>query len=103
MPVVDATLSRSSNPAKKFMVVLDDGKRKKTIHFGAKGMEDFTMHKDKDRRAAYLDRHRKNENWNDPYTAGFWSRHLLWNMPTLRGSAKDIAANYDVKIHMSSI
>ena len=31
----------------------------------------------------------KNENWNDPTTAGFFSRWITWNKPTLTESLKD--------------
>jgi len=36
------TLSRSSRNEKKFMVKIGD----KVVHFGAKGYQDYTMHKD---------------------------------------------------------
>ena len=37
----------------------------------------------------YLDRHRKNENWADYNTAGFYAKNLLWNKKTLSESVKD--------------
>jgi hypothetical protein len=37
---------------------------------------------DKVKRDAYLKRHMKNENWNDPYTAGALSRWILWGDTT---------------------
>lgn len=49
----------------------------KKVSFGAKGYEDYTIHKDKHRRERYLIRH-KNDHINDPTTPGFWSTHLLW-------------------------
>ena len=47
----------------------------KTIHFGAKGFEDYATHKDESRKRNYLARH-KNENWNlsGIDAAGFWAR-----------------------------
>ena len=51
----------------------------KTIPFGAKGMGDYTIHKDDVRQQRYIIRHRKNEHWDDPTTAGFYSRWVLWN------------------------
>ena len=59
---------------KKFDAVIDGGR--KTIPFGAKGMSDYTKHKDEDRKNRYIDRHKTRENWNDPRTAGFYSRWL---------------------------
>ena len=34
----------------------------KTVHFGAAGMSDFTLHGDEERKQRYLQRHSKNEN-----------------------------------------
>jgi len=73
------SIKRAGDNIHKFVVVVekDDGSRK-TIRFGAAGMSDYTMHRDEARRQRYLDRHRAREDWNDPLTAGFWSKHLLW-------------------------
>ena len=81
-----AILSRSNRPSKKFMVRVGN----RTIHFGASGYEDYTVHKDPKRKARYLARH-KNENRNDPESGGFWARWVLWNKPTLAESIKDIS------------
>jgi len=75
----------------KYVVIIekDDG-TKRTIRFGAAGMSDFTKHKDEARKQRYLDRHRAREDWNDPLTAGFWSRWLLWNKRTITESLSDL-------------
>ncbi len=44
------------------------------------------MNKKKD---AYIARHKVNENWNDPTTAGALSFHILWNKKTLSESIAD--------------
>ena len=64
----------------------------KTVSFGQKGASDFTKHKNTDRKERYIDRHKKDEDWNKPgaKTAGLWSRHILWNKPTLEESVDDI-------------
>ena len=62
----------------------------KTIPFGAKGMSDFTIHKDEARKQRYINRHRKNEDWTNPLTAGFYSRWVLWHLPTLKESVEDM-------------
>lgn len=79
-------LKPSTRKDKKFMAIFEDGTK---THFGAKGMSDFTIHGDEERKQRYLDRHRKNENWNDFKSAGSLSRWLLWNKPTLRASLAD--------------
>ncbi len=47
------TLKKSSKPNKKFSVTVG----KKTIHFGQRGAEDFTIHKDAVRMVSYVRRH----------------------------------------------
>ena len=79
-------ISRSDKPDKKFEARIDG---KKSIHFGAKGMSDFTIHKDPERKERYLQRHSKNEDWNNPLTAAFYATNLLWNKQTLAESIRD--------------
>ena len=85
--VIQIVITPSDRKDKKFMARIDDNK---SIHFGAKGMSDYTIHKDEERKERYILRHQKNEQWNDIYTAGFWSKHCLWNMKTLEESIKNI-------------
>ena len=95
---MQAVITTSPLKTKKYKVVVDDGKKKKTIHFGAKGYEDYTIHKNTERKYRYIDRHKSKEDWQDPFTAGFWALHALWNKPTLQGSLNDIKRNFDIKI-----
>jgi len=89
----------STQKDKKLMAIFydDNGKKIKTTHFGAKGMSDYTIHKDKERKERYLDRHRKRENWNDYMTAGSLSRWILWNKPTLKASIVDYKKRFKLK------
>jgi len=77
----------------KYVAVFDDGDH---TAFGAVGYEDFTTHGDIKRKQAYIRRHRKNEDWNNPKSAGALSRWILWNKPTLRESID----SYIKKFHM---
>ena len=61
----------------------------KTVPFGAKGYSDFTIHKEPLRTERYIDRHSKHEDWTNPLTAGFYSRWLVWNKPSLAESIRD--------------
>lgn len=90
-------LSRSTRSGKKWQVETPNGK---TVHFGARGYEDYTMHQDSNRKANYLSRHEARENWEKSglNTAGFWSRWLLWNKKTLDASIKDIENRFGVEI-----
>lgn len=83
-------LGKSTNPDKKMMAVfVNENGRTKTTHFGAAGMSDFTIHKDEERKKRYILRHKANENFNDPTSAGALSRWILWNLPSLRASIAD--------------
>ena len=88
-------LEESPLANKKLRIHLPTGKH---IDFGARGYEDFTTTKDTARKERYLARHKKRENWNDLSTAGFWSRWLLWNKPTIRASIIDVENNFKIKI-----
>jgi len=78
----------STRKDKKFMAkfINTESCREKTTHFGAKGMSDFTIHKDPKRKQRYINRHIVRENWEDPTSAGALSRWILWNKPTLKKS-----------------
>ena len=62
------------------------GKNHKVVHFGYKGSTTFIDSRDEKKKAAYIARHKVNENWNDPTSAGALSRWILWNLPTLSAS-----------------
>lgn len=89
--------SLTPSPTKKLKAVfrLDSG-RTRTIHFGAKGYDDFTIHKDKNRKDNYLRRHAAREDFNNPLTAGALSRWILWNKPTLEASVYDFRRRFNV-------
>lgn len=78
----------STRKDKKFMAKFcnTENGREKTTHFGAKGMSDYTIHKDPKRKERYIKRHKVRENWNDPTSAGALSRWVLWNKPSLEKS-----------------
>ena len=79
-------LKKSNKLDKKFMAIFQNRKtgRNKTIHFGAAGMEDYTMHKDPARMELYLKRHSSREDWDNMMTAGALSRWLLWSKPNYK-------------------
>jgi len=91
-------IKKSNKPEKKLMAVftMSNG-RTKTVHFGAAGMSDYTKNRDIDRKQRYLKRHRRNENWNNPVSAGALSRWILWNLPTREASIKDYKKRFNLK------
>ena len=73
-------------------------KRTKTTYFGSAGMDDYTKTKDKEQRKRYLDRHRKNENWNNYESAGSLSRYILWgNSTSLRENIRTYKSRFNLK------
>lgn len=84
-PVV--ILKRNPDRVHKFRAVFPEGR---SVLFGARGYSDYTKHKSRPRMVRYLTRHRRRENWTSEgrYTAGFWSRWLLWSAPTLGGAIR---------------
>jgi len=74
----------SDRKNKKKMVLVKKGDKVKVVHFGQKGYQDFTQHKDKKRRKNYLTRSAgiKNKNGkltkNDPFSPNYWARRELW-------------------------
>tara|TARA_Y100001970_G_scaffold269929_1_gene363206 strand:+ start:39 stop:362 length:324 start_codon:yes stop_codon:yes gene_type:complete len=75
---------RSNKKDKKFMVLVKRGDRIKLLHFGQKGYEDFTQHKDKKRQKNYLTRSAGIRNKegkltkDDPFSPNYWARRKLW-------------------------
>ena len=78
------------------MAVIDN---KKTIHFGAKMYEDYTIHKNETRKKSYLSRH-KHDNFNNVNYPSFYATNLLWNKPTLKESIRDTNNKYNINIKL---
>jgi len=75
---------KSSKAGKKGMVYVMKNGSKKIIHFGLSSMQDYTQHKDKDRKKSYCSRSAgitdKNGKLtkNDKNSANYYSRKYLW-------------------------
>ena len=80
------SITDSPKTDKKLMAVFDNDGRKKTVHFGAKGMDDYTISKDKEQRERYRTRHAKDLTTKDPTRAGFLSYYILWGDSTSRAT-----------------
>jgi hypothetical protein len=79
----------STDKKHKFIIITDTGKK---IRFGAKEYEDFTIHKDEERKQRYIKRHEKRESkyWNNPNTASYWAIKFLWSYPTKKEAYEKI-------------
>ena len=114
-------LKKSPRFDKKFRVTFEN---ERVIDFGAKGHSDYTIHKDPMRMRSYVSRHggfipyivrqhkdpkfvhetmldvnrSDRENWGKTgiYTAGFWSRWLLWSYPDLERAKKFTSKKFDL-------
>ncbi len=88
-------LYKSDKPDKKYYIITYNDKK---VYFGAAGMSDFTHHKDEARKQRYINRYKANETWSKSGvdTAGFWSRWLLWNKPTIKESYMDIKKRFNL-------
>ena len=114
-------LKKSPRFDKKFRVTFENGR---IVDFGTKGYSDYTKHGNPIRMRAYVSRHggfipymirqhkdpkfihesmldvtrSDRENWGKTgiYTAGFWSRWLLWSYPDLEQSKKFISKKFDL-------
>jgi len=70
------TVKPSSKPDKKLVATISNG-RTKRIHFGSKGSTTFINGASIEKKNAYIQRHKVNENWNE-VNPGSLSRFLLW-------------------------
>ena len=86
---MEVVITKSKKSNKKLDAIINGSK---TVSFGDPSYQDYRQHKDKDRKEAYIARHKKNEDWNasGAKSAGFWSKHILWAKPTLKASIDDI-------------
>lgn len=94
-------VKKSDKSGKKYVAIFShkkDGKEKviRTSHFGAEGMTDYLLSKDKDRRDRYRSRHRKDLETKDPMRAGYLSWFLLWGDSTsLRENIKSYKSRFN--------
>ena len=71
--------------------------RQKSVHFGAAGMDDYTITHNAEQRARYRKRHEKDLHTSDPTRAGYLSYFILW------GNSTNINANvsaYKRRFHL---
>ena len=96
-------ITKSKKENKQFDLLNEN--KEYILSFGAKGYSDYTIHKDFERKQRYINRHspvKTNEDWHKSglYTAGFWSRYLLWNLPSLRDSIKDVNSRFNLNVKL---
>lgn len=109
MPIKIIEIKKSSRPAKRYEIVINDGKANKSYHFGLEGGETYIDHQDKAKREAYRKRHYANKKEKElidnliPSPALF-SYHLLWgNSSNLTKSIADLQKEFNRKKYQSNI
>jgi hypothetical protein len=92
-------IHKSDKSDKKYYAEFENQSgRKKHVYFGAAGMNDYTLFSPAERdirKALYLARHRRTENWDDPESSGALSRWILWNLPTISESLADYKKRFN--------
>jgi hypothetical protein len=97
--MVTMVVKKSDRPDKKLMAIFTkDNGRTKTTHFGAKGMDDYTITKNKEQRKRYRERHKKDLKTGDYTRAGFLSYYILWGASTSR---KENIASYKRRFNLT--
>jgi hypothetical protein len=100
-------LKKSVKKNKKFMIIIDFSSK---YHFGDSRCKDYTNYYTElipddayYKKLAYISLHKKNEDWTKYgiRTSGFWNRWILWNLPTISESIKDVEKRFNVKIKYS--
>ena len=84
-------IKKSDKKEKKLMAVFtDDDNKKKTIHFGSAGMDDYTLTGDKLARERYRTRTKKVYDKAEPMSASRLSYEIAWGNST--SLSKNIAS-----------
>lgn len=91
-------IKKSDKAGKKLMATFTkDNGRTKTTYFGQSGADDYTITKDKEQRARYRSRHKKDLQTKDPTRAGHLSMFILWGESTSR---KENIKNYKKRFNL---
>lgn len=86
----------SPRKMKRFMAVFADGD---IIHFGSKNSKTYIDHGDDVKRANYIARHRVNEDWENPKTAGSLSRFITWgDSDDIHKNIRDFKKRFKIKL-----
>lgn len=97
-------IKQSTAKGKKLTAIFyKDGKKVKTSHFGAAGMDDYTLTKDKEQRKRYRDRHAKDLKRGNYMSPGHLSYYILWGDSTSRNTnISSYLKRFGIKKHKST-
>jgi hypothetical protein len=91
-------IERSEKSGKKWVAHFKDtdSGRTKSTHFGASGMDDFTISKDAEQAERYRTRHAKDLKTDDPTRAWFLSYYVLWSSPDFHKNIRDYKKRFNL-------
>lgn len=94
MSSIKITLVRSPKHDKRIRAIITDNetKRIRKVDFGSKSRATFFDIGDEKKKSSYDARHgatKANQDWTDPYSAGFWSKWVLWSHKSNISKIKD--------------
>jgi hypothetical protein len=97
--MVKMVIEKATAKNKKWKAIFydDKGKKIKTTQFGDNRYEDYSQHKDKQRRSKYLTRHKKDLEKGDYMSAGYLSYYILWGQSA---ALKTNISNYKKKFNL---
>ena len=91
-------VKKSDKKDKKYVAVFTDDDKKKTIHFGASGMDDYTLTGDKLARERYRARTKKVYDKAKPMSASRLAGDILWGDSTsIKKNISDYKKKYGYK------
>jgi len=98
--MVSMIIEKGTAKNKKWKAIFydDEGKKIKTSQFGDSRYQDYTQHKDKERRSKYRERHKKDLASGNYTKPGYLSFYILWGDST---SLKTNISNYKKKFKLN--
>ena len=82
-------IAPSTRKGKRLMASFPEG----VVHFGAKGASAYIDHKNDRVKAAWIARHKVNEDHSNLRTAGALARHVLWEKPSIAQALRHLNAH----------
>ena len=90
----EVIFKKSTVKGKKYDAIFPD----KKVSFGSSPYEDYTTHKDDNRRDSYIKRHGATQSWTDIEKPQTWARYLLWEKKSMPEAIKFIENKCKIKI-----
>ena len=93
-------ITKSKRKNKKYDLL--DTDKKYLLSFGDSRYQDYTMHKNDDRKKTtiYPGTEKKITRKKNIRSAAFMSAHLLWGKPTLQASIRDVNKRFNINVKL---